>query len=286
VSLFPPSSAPSVSEPRAVAPPPYDATDPIPAAPELLGSGGPRPDRALIWLTRWQRWRADGRVGWAALVLAALVAGVVWYQLGVAASPAAGASRTATTLASTGSHSAGANAAGSTISTAAHTTTSTAATRVVVHVAGAVARPGVVQLPAGSRVIDALEAVGGATTEGDVNRLNLAAKVTDGERIAVPKFGEPLEPIVGGTGTTAGDGSSDPGTSGGATGAPTAGNPLNLNTATEAQVETLPGIGPSLAAAIIAERTKRGGFQAVSDLRSVHGIGDRRFADLQPLVTV
>jgi competence protein ComEA len=147
-----------------------------------------------------------------------------------------------------------------------------------VHVAGAVARPGVVDLRAGARVIDAVEAVGGAQPEGDLDRLNLAAKVSDGQRIFVAKAGEADPAAAMGDATGAADSGSP------ATGAPD--GKVNLNTATQAQLEELPGIGPTYAQAIIAERQRRGGFTSVNDLRSVRGIGDKRFADLAPLVTV
>ena len=144
------------------------------------------------------------------------------------------------------------------------------------HVAGAVGHPGVVTLPAGSRVVDAIRAAGGARAGADLDRLDLAARLSDGIRIAVPLHGQPSPPLDA-------DASSGTGTS---TGAASASVPVNLNTATEQELESLPGIGPTLAAAIIAERDRSGGFKSVDDLRRVHGIGDARFAQLQPLVTV
>lgn len=141
------------------------------------------------------------------------------------------------------------------------------------HVAGAVTKPGVVELAAG-RVIGAIEAVGGALPDGDLDRLNLAAKVSDGERVFVGKPGV-ADPGAGAGGAAAG----------GATSAAPSGK-VNLNTATQAQLEELPGVGPAFAQAILAERERRGGFTSVNDLRSVRGIGDKRFADLSPLVTV
>ena len=119
----------------------------------------------------------------------------------------------------------------------------------VVHVVGAVRAPGVVELGS-TRVVDAIRAAGGATDDADLQRLNLAALVTDGQRIAVPRVGEPdPAPALGDTSVN--------------DGAPA--GPIDVNTATEAQLETLPGIGPSLAAAIIAEREK-GPFKSVDDL--------------------
>jgi competence protein ComEA len=227
---------------------------------------------------RAQDWRADARFGVLVLVGVALVAGVIWYRVGIrggsagatGAAPAAVTTRApSTTLLDPTPTSAGKGG------------TSGASSTIAVHVAGAVTRPGVVELRAGARVIDAVEAVGGALADGDLDRLNLAAKVTDGERVFVAKVGQADPGAVGdGTGATGGD---DPagGSTGGATGAK-----VNLNTATQAQLEELPGIGPTYAQAIIAERQRRGGFTSVNDLRSVHGIGDKRFAELAPLVSV
>ena len=101
--------------------------------------------------------------------------------------------------------------------------------------------------------------------DGDLDRLNLAAKVTDGERVYVAKVGQADPGVVDGGGV---------------------GVKVNINTATQAQLEELPGIGPTYAQSIIAERERRGGFTSVNDLRSVRGIGDKRFAELAPLVTV
>jgi competence protein ComEA len=146
---------------------------------------------------------------------------------------------------------------------------------VVVHVAGAVVHPGVVTLPPGSRVVDAIRAAGGSRAGADLDRLDLAARLSDGIRIAVPLRGQPTPPLD--ADATSGSGS---------TAAGAASGPINLNSATEQELETLPGIGPSLASAIIAERDRSGGFKTVDDLRRVHGIGDVRFAQLEALVTV
>ena len=141
-----------------------------------------------------------------------------------------------------------------------------------------------VELANGARVIDAVEAVGGATADGDVDRLNLAAKVADGTRIYVARKGEADPGVVGGdaAGGTGGDG----GAREHAAAQRCPGAKVNLNTATQAQLEELPGIGPTYAQSIIAERQQRGGFKSVNELREVRGIGDKRFAELAPLVTV
>ncbi|HEX5586688.1 MAG TPA: helix-hairpin-helix domain-containing protein, partial [Acidimicrobiia bacterium] len=163
-------------------------------------------------------------------------------------------------------------------------TTGGADAKVVVHVAGAVVRAGVVELPGNARVIDAVEAVGGATLDGDLDRLNLAARVEDGSRVYVPKRGEADPGVLAGAPGPASGGSSSTGAS--STGAPSPTAKVNLNTATQEQLEALPGIGPTYAQSIIAARTSRGGFTSVNELREVRGIGDKRFAELAPLVTV
>ncbi|MFD4027730.1 helix-hairpin-helix domain-containing protein [Streptomyces sp. NPDC058576] len=149
--------------------------------------------------------------------------------------------------------------------------------QIVVDVSGKVHRPGVRRLPAGSRVADALEAAGGVRAGTDVTGLNRARLLVDGEQVAV---GLPPGPSVTGTTGGGGVGAGPAGPPGGA--GPSA--PLSLNTATAEQLETLPGVGPVLAQHMIDYRTENNGFRSVDELRQVDGIGDRRFADLQPLV--
>ncbi|NED09814.1 ComEA family DNA-binding protein [Streptomyces sp. SID6648] len=149
--------------------------------------------------------------------------------------------------------------------------------QIVVDVSGKVHRPGVRRLPAGSRVEDALEAAGGVRAGTDVTGLNRARVLVDGEQVAVGL--PPGLPVTG----TAGGGGVGSGAAGGSGGAgPSV--PLSLNTATAEQLETLPGVGPVLAQHMIDYRTENNGFRSVDELRQVNGIGDRRFADLQPLV--
>lgn len=280
--------------------PPSPARDrgPIRPDPDRLRFTPPPAGLVERVVDRLHDWRADNHLGIAVLVAVAVVAGFVWYQLGSGdgdradataqsrPTPVASASDASASDAphgsGTGSPEAGAPGADSADPGAEPGATRAAApTRLVVHVAGAVTRPGVVELAAGARVIDALEAVGGALTEADLDRLNLAAKLVDGQRVFVPRVGEADPGVVVGDA-----GGGDPGTGPAGTGALPPGGRLNLNTATQAQLEALPGIGPAYAQAIIAERQRRGGFRSVNELRSVRGIGEKRFAQLAPLVTV
>jgi competence protein ComEA len=150
-----------------------------------------------------------------------------------------------------------------------------AAPDLVVDICGPVARPGVYHLPAGARVCDLLDAAGGATSQAELSAVNLAAKLTDGQQVAVPKHGQAaVATTAGGSG----------GVGGGVTSAPAA--PVNLNLATVEQLDALPGVGPSTAQKIVDYRTANGGFRSVEDLKNVSGIGDAKFASLKDLVTV
>ena len=152
--------------------------------------------------------------------------------------------------------------------------------RIVVDVVGAVARPGLHELPAASRVADAVEAAGGLTAEADRMRLNLAEPLIDGSRLWVPALGEAEAPgvvaVTGGSGAGGGAGS----------GGGRAGVPLNVNTAGAAGLEELPGIGPALAAAIVDHRQRHGPFAAVDELVEVSGIGPAKLEQIRPLATV
>jgi competence protein ComEA len=152
------------------------------------------------------------------------------------------------------------------------TSVSTVPELLVVHVAGAVAAPGVHELPAGSRVADAIAAAGGLTPHADAARINLAAPVADGERVYILAVGE-QEPVVAVGATGSGDGGSPAG-------------PVNLNTADAEALDALPGVGPATAAAIIEHRGKVGAFTSVDQLLDVPGIGDAKLEALRDLVTV
>lgn len=145
---------------------------------------------------------------------------------------------------------------------------------IFVHLLGAVQRPGLYQLREGDRGIDAVAAAGGFAATADQSQLNLARPLSDGEQIYVPVIGETPPP---GPGTGAG-------AAGG--GAGTVSGTVNLNTADLAALDTLPGVGPATAKAIIDWRDANGRFTAVEDLLSVAGIGEKTLAELRDLVTV
>ncbi len=139
-------------------------------------------------------------------------------------------------------------------------------------VSGKVRKPGILRLPAGARVADALRAAGGVRPGVSTEGLNRARFLVDGEQVVVGAPAAPAAP----PGPAAGPLSGATGTG------PTA--PVSLNTATVDQLDTLPGVGPVLARHIIDYRTQHGGFRSVDELREVNGIGDRRFTDLRELV--
>jgi competence protein ComEA len=142
--------------------------------------------------------------------------------------------------------------------------------RVLVHVAGMVRRPGIYTLRAGARVADAVERAGGARRKADLSAVNLASKVEDGRQVLVPRRvagGVAAAPVAGGAG-----------------GAPA--QPIDLNTATLEQLDTLDGVGPATAQKIIDYRTEHGGFGSVDELDQVSGIGEKRLAALRDHVHV
>ncbi|WP_370592945.1 helix-hairpin-helix domain-containing protein [Streptomyces sp. NBRC 110028] len=152
---------------------------------------------------------------------------------------------------------------------------------VVVDVTGKVRRPGLRHLPSGARVADAIEAAGGARPGADTSGLNRARPLVDGEQIVVgaPARQAPAGPAPAGPAAAPAPASA-PGAGPGAPG----GGVISLNSATAEQLDTLPGVGPVLARHILDYRTQHGGFRSIDELREVNGIGDRRFADLRPLV--
>lgn len=148
----------------------------------------------------------------------------------------------------------------------------------LVHVSGAVARPGVYVLAPGRRVVDAIQLAGGAAPEAALEALNLAAPLSDGDRLHVPTSGE-VRPAAGGPADAT---ASAWITSGAAPGAP---RKINVNTADARALESLPGIGPVLAARIVADRTARGPFRRPEDLTRVSGIGPKTLEGFRDLIT-
>jgi competence protein ComEA len=143
--------------------------------------------------------------------------------------------------------------------------------RVVVHVAGAVRDPGVYRLPSGARVDDAVARAGGATRRADLGGLNLAAELEDGRQVLVPE-----RPRRGGGASSVVAPPAEP----------AEGQPLNLNTATLEQLDTLSGIGPTTAQKILDFREEKGGFGSVEELGEIPGIGEKRLATLREEVTL
>lgn len=154
---------------------------------------------------------------------------------------------------------------------------SAASGTLVVSVSGRVARPGLVRVPDGARVADVVAAAGGALPGADVTGLNLARRVSDGEQVAVGVPAAPdaagAQPSAASSGTVASTGAGPP-------------VKIDLNTATVAQLDALPGVGPVTAARIVEWRTRNGRFAKIEQLREVDGIGEHRFQQLRELVTV
>jgi competence protein ComEA len=148
-----------------------------------------------------------------------------------------------------------------------------------VHVAGAVREPGLYRVPPSARIAVALERAGGPTARADLTAVNLAATVEDGQQILVPRRGAAL--AASGASAAGGSGAAPPGL--GTPGSP--GVPqISLATATLEQLDTLDGIGPTLAQRILEYRQAHGGFRSVEELREVEGIGEKRFASLREAV--
>lgn len=141
---------------------------------------------------------------------------------------------------------------------------------VVVHASGAVRSPGVHRLPVGARVVDLLDLAGGPSDDIDLDRINLAAVLVDGQRIWIPRLGEAAPVVAEGATATAGGGAGS--------------SPVDLNHASVDQLDALPGVGPATAAAIVSHREKAGPFRTVDDLEQVRGIGRSKIDALRDLV--
>ena len=147
--------------------------------------------------------------------------------------------------------------------------TSERATRLVVHVLGAVRDPGLVRLPEHSRVQDAIDAAGGLTGQADPGELNLAQPLADGQQLVVGTKGDPVGEVRDGGGSGTGSASSATAT-------------LDLNRANQAQLEELPGVGPVIAQAILTWRGQHGRFSRIEELQEIDGIGPKTYAQIAP----
>ena len=154
-----------------------------------------------------------------------------------------------------------------------------AAADVVVYVCGAVKSPGVVRVPADARVADALALAGGPGPRAELDGVNLAAKVVDGQQIVVPERG-----TVAAAGAAASGAAGGAAAAGGSAAVP--GAPVNINTASLEELDALSGVGPATAQKIIDYRTASGPFKTVEDIKNVSGIGDAKFAAMKDSITV
>jgi competence protein ComEA len=234
-----------------------DESPTVPIPVRDIGLAG-RPGPIARWLpASWRGARIDpGRPGALAVVLVGVVAAVVaavgvWREA-PRAEPMAGLPALVTT----------------TEPTPPPSSAEAVPDDLVVAVAGKVRRPGLVRVPPGSRVADAVEAAGGALPGVDLAGVNLARKVSDGEQVAV---GVPPAPDAGPAQAAGG-------------GAGASGSPLDLNAASVEQLDALPGVGPVTAQRIVDWRTRNGRFATVDQLREVEGIGERRLGQLRELV--
>ena len=256
--------------------------------------------------TRSARWGLSPRVLLlvAVLALVAVVWGVTQFSAAPRAEPVASPSASAESVQAVGAQQS--PGAQSTAQPSANPSESaqggaSGEATVRVHVAGAVNNPGVYTLPAQGRAVDAIAAASGAAADADLDRVNLAGTLSDGVQIYVPHRGETAAPAQiqpnGGT-ANAGQGNAANGAAQGGTqpqpartltpagSAQKGSTPVNINTATAEELQTLPRIGPAMAQRIIAWREAHGGFRSVDELDAVPGIGPSMLENLRPLVTV
>jgi competence protein ComEA len=261
--------------------------DPAPF-PDLVSPGddepslpGRRPVPPLDWRDRLADLRR--RVGADRRLLAWVLGGVVAVGVGLwLLRPAPTPVEETIPPATTTVDAPGGEAPGPVVAAPSDPVVSTTPTEIVAHAAGAVARPGVYRLDPAARVDDLVRVAGGLAPDADASRLNLAAPLADGTRVYVPRVGEEVPPAVGADGASPGPAAGDPG-------GPAGDEPealVDLNTADEAALEELPGVGPATATAIITFREENGGFRSVDDLLDVRGIGEAKLEQLRPLVTV
>ncbi|HZA05276.1 MAG TPA: helix-hairpin-helix domain-containing protein [Propionibacteriaceae bacterium] len=237
--------------------PPDVGDDPDPADDALDGDPAPRPARQFA--------RVHLAVVTVLVLVGLLGAGWALFRARPVAVASPGVAVTASTAAPPGDTSGSTPVAASAAS---------ARPEIVVHVVGAVRRPGLVRIIEGARVQDALDAAGGLTRAARPGWLNLAQLLSDGQQIVIGTADEPASEVR--------DGSAPPGASAGSTAATT----VDLNRATAAELEQLPGVGPVTAAAILSWRSEHGRFTAITELQQVDGIGPKTYAQIAPHVRV
>ncbi|MEA5155095.1 helix-hairpin-helix domain-containing protein [Raineyella sp.] len=240
-----------------------DATPPDPEPPEV--------PRGLLG-----GWRRETVLVVCAILLVGIVVG--GFTL-LRSRPVAVPSASATPAAPTGLGLPAARSPGATPTPSASARPSLAA-----HIIGEVKHPGLVSLPAGARVDDAITAAGGLTSRANPGDLNLAQPLQDGQQVVIGSANKPGGEVRGPAAPAAG-------TAGAATGGPPAGKAssgarINLNTASATELEKLPGVGPATAQKIIIWREQNGGFRTVEQLKDVQGIGPKTYADIAPHVAV
>lgn len=220
----------------------------------------------------WVHWVGTGRLI-ASAGAVAVVAALGWWLLRSPAPPTEARLTSAADVSTTAGAAGGSGDPPSGAVVPVPSAVTTVPTQLVVHVAGAVVSPGVFELPPGSRVGEAIAAAGGAAPTADPNALNLAAPLADGDRVAVPVAGETAPGAAVDGGVSNGSGEEPAG-------------PVNVNTASVAALEELPGVGPATAQAIVAHRETNGPFASIDDLEGVRGIGPAKLEALRSSVTV
>lgn len=324
-SSLPNSSQPGTAQPRASQPAPTGQPVPTgkPAASQPESNGWADWDQQPDWneVDDWAEWEQADQPGttrstrWglsprvlllvAVLALVAVVWGVTQFSAAPRAEQLASPSASAESVQAVGTQqSPGAQSTAQPSESAQGGASGEATVRV--HVAGAVNNPGVYTLPAQGRAVDAIAAASGAAADADLDRVNLAGALSDGVQIYVPHRGETAAPAQiqpnGGTANAgqgnAANGAAQNGASQGGTqpqpartltpagSAQKGSTPVNINTATAEELQTLPRIGPAMAQRIIAWREAHGGFRSVDELDAVPGIGPSMLENLRPLVTV
>ena len=220
----------------------------------------PAPHRSLVQRARaWVEWFGVGRLVAASVATVVVCAGGVWLVRTPPPATEASLPRAVQTSAAPDG------------SMPVDIATSTTPSVVLVHVAGAVAAPGVYEVAAGARVRDAIVAAGGPSETADWNALNLAAAVADGVKVYVPSVGEDVPPSLTIPELASLDGASE--------------KAIDVNVATADELDRLPGVGPATAASIVTERERNGPFADVDDLDRVPGIGPAKLEALRDLVT-